>query len=130
MNDEKDKEIVGGIKFNSNGLFCLACRCKRNVFVKDKKKITDETGKTIVEESIETSTIAFGRGASPEIQPRTLTVEERIDELEKKIEEIKNKKIEDIDTGFKRGITVDERLIKLEKEVYEVKQMYQFQFMD
>ena len=43
---------------------------------------------------------------------------------------MKNTKIEDIDTGFKRGISVDERLLALEKEVYELKQAYKLHLMD
>ena len=87
-NDKDDNE--GGFQVSKDGMSCFACRCRRNILHKDKKKITDETGKTIIEESIETSSIAFGRGTTPPVQPRSLTIEERIEELEHKIDQIKN----------------------------------------
>ena len=128
--DNKD-ENNGGFQVGKDGMSCFACKCKRKNLIKDKKKVIDEKeGKIVLEEVVETSIISFGRDTTPEIQPRTLTIEERIEELERKIDEINNKKIKDIDTGFRSGISVDERLLKLEREVHELKQVYQLQLMD
>ena len=73
-NDEKG----GGFNFSKDGVSCFTCRCKKKTLNKDKKKIIDEKeGKVVLEEVVETSIISFGRDTTPEIQPRTLTIEEK-----------------------------------------------------
>ena len=59
----------------------LLVDAEKNVLHKNKKKIADETGKVIIQEGIETSSLAFRRGTTPPVQRRTLTFEERIEEL-------------------------------------------------
>ena len=132
MSDENtENKIDNGFELTPTHLKCMPCRCRKKNFVKNRKKIEDKEGRTVLEETVESSVIAFGRGASPEIQPRTLTIEERLEQLENKMEEIKN-----MNNNFKRSISVDEkillneRLIKLEKDVEELKNIYRFQLMD
>ena len=101
-----EEKKQGGIKINKEGLFCLACRCKKNLFRKSKKILTEESGKIIVEENIETCSLGFGnREITPPIQPRTLTIEQRIEILENKIDKI-----------------MDEKIVSIEKEVSQLKQ--------
>ena len=93
-----------------------------------KKRTVDENGRTTVEENIETCSLGFGnRGTTPEFQPRTLTVEERIEELERKIDSIRDRNIRDIETEFKRSVSHEERLEirlnNLEKELKNVKEV-------
>ena len=128
MKDKNEKE--GGFSLTPKSLSCVPCRCRRNIFHKEKKKTIDENGKTTIEEHLDTSSIGFGRGITPPIQPRTLTLEEKIERLETKIEEIKIKQINDIDTGFRKAISLDERLLKLEKEIQELKNNYTLNTMD
>ena len=100
-------------------------------FIHQKKTTTDEMGKKIVEEDIETSSLGFGsRGITPPLQPRSYTLEQRIEELESKMEKITNKNIADIKAGFKRGVSLDERLIILEKQVEELKKYHQLKLLD
>ena len=78
---------------------------KEILLTKQRKRTVDENGGTTVEENIETCSLGFGnRGTTPELQPRTLTLEERIEELEKKIDRITDRNIRDIDTEFKRSV--------------------------
>ena len=132
MSDENtENNIDNGFELTPTHLKCIPCRCRKKNFVKNKKKIEDKEGRTVLEETVKSSIVSFGRGASPEIQPRTLTTEERIEALENKIEEIKIS-----NHNFQRSISVDEkillneRLTKLEKEVEELKHIYRFQLMD
>ena len=79
--DNNKDEKEGGLQVYRDGMSFFACRCRKNVLHKNKKKIADETGKVIIQEGIETSSLAFRRGTTPPVQRRTLTFEERIEEL-------------------------------------------------
>ena len=129
--EETKNNNNGGFQVNKNGISCFTCKCRRNLFHKSKKTTTDETGKTVVEEDIETSSLGFGnRGITPPIQPRSYTIEQRIQDLESKMERITNKNIADIDAGFKRGVSLDERLLHLEKQVEELRQYHCLKLLD
>ena len=107
---EEDKNN-GGFSVSKDGISCCTCRCKRNFINKTKKRTVDENGRTTVEENIETCSLGFGnRGTTPELQPRTLTLEERIKGLERKIDRIRDRSIRDIDTEFRRSVSHEERL--------------------
>ena len=121
----------GGFQVNKHGISCFTCKCRRNLFHKSKKTTTDEMGKTVVEEDIETSSLGFGnRGITPPLQPRSYTLEQRIEDLESKMEKITNKNIADIKAGFKRGVSLDERLLNLEKQVEELKKYHHLKLLD
>ena len=128
MEDKNQKE--GGFTLTPASLSCMPCRCRRNIFHKEKKKTIHENGQTTIEEHLDTSSIGFGRGITPVVQPRTLTLDEKIERLETKIEEIKIKQINDIDAGFRKAISLDERLLKLEKEIEKLKNKYTLNTMD
>ena len=119
MDDKSQKE--GGFSINPKGIKCFPCRFRKNSYKRNKKKIINKEGIITVEENLDTSSIGFGRGTTPPTQLRTLTLEEKIERLETKLEEIKIKQINDIDTGFRKAISLDERLLKLEKELEALK---------
>ena len=122
-NDEnkKDENTDGGFSLGKDGINCFTCKCRKNFFSKTKKRMTDEIGRTTVEECIATTSVGFGRNITPMIQPRTLTIEQRIEDLERKLEKNTDKNIADIDIGFRRSVSLDERVLRLEKEVEELK---------
>ena len=107
----------------------------KEIFInKAKKKTVDENGRTTVEENIETCSLGFGnRGTTPELQPRTLTIEERIEELERKIDSIRDRNIRDIDTEFNRSVSHEERLEirlnNLEKELGMLKKYHNLKLL-
>ena len=57
-------------------------------------------------------------------------MEQRIQDLESKMERITNRNIADIDAGFKRRVSLDERLIRLEKQVEELRQYHHLKLSD
>ena len=131
---EEDKN-TGGFSVSKDGISCFTCRCQRNFINKTKKRTVDENGRTTVEENIESCSLGFGnRGTTPEVQPRTLTVEERIEELERNIDSIRDRNIRDIDTEFKRSVSHEERLKirlnNLEKELEMLKNNHNLKLMD
>ena len=131
---EEDKNN-GGFSVSKDGISCFTCRCKRNFINKTKKKTVDENGRTTVEENIETCSLGFGnRGTTPELQPRTLTLEERIEQLERKIDRIRDSNIRDIDTEFKRSVSHEERLEirlnNLEKELEMLNKYHNLKLLD
>ena len=126
MNDKNEEGII----IKPEGIKCIPCKFRKNSYKRNKKKTVSSKGETTVEENVDSTTFKFGRGTTPDIQPRTFTLEEKLEELETKIEEIKTKHINDIDAGFRKAISVDERLIKLEKEIEELKHQRILNTMD
>ena len=58
-------------------------------------------------------------------------MEQRIQDLERKMERIANKSIADIEAGFKRGVSLDERFLRLKTgQVEELTQYHHLRLLD
>ena len=57
-------------------------------------------------------------------------MQQRIQDLESKMERITDENIADLGAGFTRGVSLDERLLRLEKQVEELRQYHHLKLLD
>ena len=63
---DKDNNEDGGFHLSTDGINCLPCRCRRNLYHKATVKTTDENNITTINIVEDRSSFKMGRGITPD----------------------------------------------------------------
>ena len=63
---DKDNNEDGGLHLSTDGINCLPCRCRRNLYHKATVKTTDENNITTINIVEDRSSFKMGRGITPD----------------------------------------------------------------
>ena len=63
---DKDNNEDGGFHLSTDGINCLPCRCRRNLYHKETVQTTDENNITTINIVEDRSSFKMGRGITPD----------------------------------------------------------------